>query len=68
MFAESVHCQLGVAKGNRKVIQRTRTIELIMSHHLYCPLLQARRSPLIGLVGPSAIVSFTAEEETASHA
>ena len=25
MFAESVHCQLSVAKGNRKVVPRTRT-------------------------------------------
>jgi len=25
MFAESVHCRLGVAKGNRKVVPRTRT-------------------------------------------
>jgi len=25
MFAESVHCQIGVAKGNRKVVPRTRT-------------------------------------------
>jgi len=25
MFAESVHRQLGVAKGNRKVVPRTRT-------------------------------------------
>jgi len=25
MFAESVHCQLSVAKGDRKVVPRTRT-------------------------------------------
>jgi len=25
MFAESFHCQLGVAKGNKKVVPRTRT-------------------------------------------
>jgi len=25
MFAESVHCQIGVAQGNRKVVPRTRT-------------------------------------------
>jgi len=29
MFAESVHCQLGVAKGSMKVVPRTRTGQMV---------------------------------------
>jgi len=36
MFAESVHCQLGVAQGNRKVVPPTHADRL---RHAECELL-----------------------------
>jgi len=65
MFAESVHCQLGVAKGNRKVVPRTQTgyCEWSVAEGVVAALYDADESfcwsecPLSGFSNELAIVS-----------
>jgi len=50
MFAESVHCQIGVAQGNRKVVPRTRTgyCECSVAEGVVAALYDVDAQPLFG--------------------